>query len=299
MYRFSIIIFLLLITFSLANSQDTSETYFFYNEEVTRDTVCFKYNFVEGDSIYYRKAAYDSITIDYDKPLLRLRYEKWLLTCDSVSKEGNFHLAMSLQSYIAYESKDSIKNIERTSSPWIGRTSFIEIDSLGNRISVAIDDTSSSALTPGSAFEPHFLFYFRDTCKAVESSWSVNSIDTLAENGYPFPIINRALLYKAEADIDTLDYESSRFRFISTAKGSFSVLTKETKVRTTAVLNGFGRVTISKEYGIPIHFFNTLEQKLKITMPGEIETPGWHYTRSDTTIELFKPSESRPKKMKE
>lgn len=283
----------------VAQVQDTSEKYFFYEEPVVRDSVCYEYSFFPGDSIYYRRVSYDSIVIEYDDAILKERYERVLVTCDSVSKRGTFYLTIQMTDYIGFESQGDIKGIKRDYSPWLGRKAHIEIDSVGTRLSARIDNPSVSSVAPGGAFQPQLFFAFRDRCKAVDESWSLNTLDSLPENANPYPLIRQSFLFNSEEDIDTLGYESARFRYIRTGQGSFSLVNEDTKIRTTAIINSSGKITISKEYGIPIHQRQALEQKLTIMQPGDLRKPAWHYSDETYTIDLFIPSKLRPIKKEE
>lgn len=277
-----------------AQVQDTSEKYFFYEEPVIRDSVCYEYSFFPGDSIYYRRVSYDSIVIEFDEAILKERFERVLVTCDSVSKRGSFYLSIQMTDFISYESQGEIKGIKRDNSPWLGRKAHLEIDSVGNRLSARIDDPSISSVAPGGAFQPLLFFAFRDKCKAVDESWSLNTLDSIPENANPYPLMRHSFLFNSEEDIDTLGYECSRFRYIRTGQGSFSLINEDTKLRTTAIINSSGKVTISKKYGIPIHLRQAIEEKLTIMQPGDLRKPAWHYSDETYTIDLFKPSELRP-----
>ena len=293
-----IFILVLLLTFGLTYGQDGSLT----DDQMTNDErekmiiyelQDFRYNFFKGDTLRYSVASFDSIIINYGKPLEKTRFEQIEVTCDSVSKDRKFMLGFRLLKLISDESFDKEENVRRLTSPWVGRKTYLWIDSLGNRIKSYPDDTLKLAISPGGAFAPYLFFPIKETYRYINESWIVNSNDTIYENGVPASVLKQSSLFRARKPIDTLGYESSRFSFIKTAIGAVNVITSEQILRTEATISGSGFMTMSKKEHFPVHYFANIEQKLMIFYPEQDALPGQHYISTDWTLDTFIPSKLR------
>lgn len=275
------------------DESEADENYDPKQDMIIEEIQGFKLKFFRGDTLRYRVASHDSILVDYDVPLVKTRFELYELICDSVSRNGKYYLRMKLISYIADERKGNSPLIRRETHPWIGRNVFISLDSLGKRYSVDIDDSTLYAMSPGGAFQPTLFVPFGDTYKFINESWSFNSLDTLVENGCPFPLVKQAFLFRAEHPIDTLDHQSVRFRYIRTATGAVTVISDDTKLRIDAILNGSGNMIISSSDYIPVHHFANIEQKMSLKYPDDTQIPIWHYNSTDFILDDLKPGPGR------
>ena len=259
------------------------------------EIICYRYNFFQGDTLVYRVYAHDSIIIGMDKPLLRIREEHHQIVCDSVGKKnGYYYLNMKMIDYNAIESNNNMKNIERKSSPWLNRKVFFVMDSLGNRISSKVENENLFAMSPGGAFNPHLFFSINGYCKNAKESWISQSLDTLAENGNPYPLVERTLLFRAYEEKDTLGQICLNLTYISTGQGSVSLATEKENITVTSVLAGSGNMYISKKDLIPVYKFANIEQKLRIFTPEDEDgNPAWHFTSMEYFLEKFKPGKFR------
>lgn len=287
-----IILLLLLLTVTYVFTQDEQEPVERENM-IIYDLQDFRYNFFKGDTIRYRVASFDSIIINYDKPLEKTRFEMVEVTCDSVSKDRKFLLSFQLLNYISDETFGRAQNVRRTSTPWQNRKTFLWIDSLGNRLKSYPDDSTKYAMSPGGAFAPNLFFPFKETYRYINESWIVNTKDTVYENGVPAAATTQSSLLRAKKPLDTLDHECVRFSYIKTASGAVNVLTNEQRIRTEATIAGSGVMTISKKDWIPVHYFANIEQKLNIFYPEQDEIPGQHFISVDWTLDSFIPSKLR------
>lgn len=288
---FLVFIFLFLgINISLAQDVNTTDS----SEDKSKyHLLDYKLKFFKGDTLRYKVASYDSIVIEFDKPLTRMRFEMIEIVCDSASLDGKFYLTQSLLSYIADEASGSVEKTRRTTSPWIKRKVRIIIDSVGNRFSALADDNKIYAMSPGGAFQPYLIFPFKECYKAKDESWFVKTIDTLAENGNPRAIENQSSLFRTEEPIDTLGYKCNRFRFIKTANGQITSISGKDRILVEAIINSSGNFILSNEYHIPVYFFSNIEQKLKITTPEKEAMPGLHLISTDFILDEFKASPLR------
>ncbi len=253
-----------------------------------KDTIFFKLKFNPGDTLIYNVKSNDSIIIDYGTPLIKSRIEKIKIVCDSVNKSGHYFINQSLIGFSSTESQGSEQNIENKASPWLNRKVWLEIDSVGNRLSYWVDDSAKGAMSPGGAFQPYLFFPFNTTQKVINESWMVQSLDELAENGVPTPLLRQSSLFRAKGIVDTLGDLSSRFEFIKTAQGNIPVITDKEQFNVTNIISGFGIMDISTTRFIPVHFYSTIEQKLTLHFPDNVTKPGLHYINSYFTLESIK-----------
>lgn len=280
------LIYLPLILLSMFVSLHSQEVQDFEDSDVIiKDTVHFKLNFKAGDEIVYRVESRDSIIFDFGDALLRDRYERFKITCDSVDSKGLFHLTCAFTDYIGIEAKGDIKDVKRNYSPWTNRKVYLVIDSVGNRRKALHSITNEASMSPGGAFQPFLLFPFVETEKTVNASWLVKSIDTLVENGFPSGILDHASLMRAEADMDTLDYHCSQFRFVRTATGEVNLQMEDQVVVTKAVINSGGRILISKDLLLPVFFFQSIEQKLRVYFSETDVKIGKHFINANYVLE--------------
>jgi hypothetical protein len=259
------------------------------------DTVCVSYEFSAGDSLIYRVEAFDSLSINFDTPLYRKRFEKIVFVIDSVDNLNRFHIRRTMRDYYGKESKGEIRDVERKDSPWVGRTVNLLIDGAGKRYSFGVDDSSSAALTPGGAFVPTLFFDIGIYCDEAGKNWSVKVNDELPENGVPFPLFNYTSLYRFQNEIDTLGENCNRLEFIRTGQGSYKLKSESTNVHITSTTNGFGLLDISKEKNIPIHFYTTVEQKLSVHRPDGSKVSGYHFITQTFTLDQYIPAKKEDK----
>ncbi len=284
------LLFLFITTVGLFAQNDST-----YSEEPFNEIICYRYNFYQGDTLTYRIHAHDSIIVGMDKPLLRIREEFYQVVCDSVGKKnGYYYLSIKLTNYNAIESNENLKNVDRKTSPWTNRKVFLVIDSLGNRISSKVDNENLFAMSPGGAFNPYLFFPINGFCKNAKESWISQSMDTLAENGNPYPLVERTLLFRAHEEKDTLGQICLNLAYISTGQGSVILRTESEKISVTSVLAGSGNMYISKKDLVPVYKFANIEQKLRIYTPEDEDgNPAWHFTSMEFFLEELKPGKLR------
>lgn len=284
-YPLILFIFLLIVftcnTFSQTNVVDTSDV-------KKKDSIFFKLKFLPGDTLVYKVISTDSIIIDFGKPLLKSRTERFRIICDSVSKDEHYYLTIALIESISKESQGNEKNLENSNPPWLNRKIRLVIDSVGTRISGFSFDSLNPALCPGGAFQPYLIFPINASQKAVNESWIATSLDELYENGLPVPLLKQSSLFRAKGIIDTLGDKCSRIEFIKTGQGNIPVVTENDKFNVTNIISGFGVMDISATRNIPVHFYATLEQKLTLHFPNNVTKPGLHYINSYFTLESVK-----------
>lgn len=258
-----------------------------------RDTFSFRYRFQKGDTLIYNIFSHDSISINYSEPLMRLRQEKIMITCDSVTPQGDFCLTQRLIYFKSKESYLEEKNITRNTTAWFNVPVYLEIDSLGRRKKVYNPDTLRAAIAPGGAFQPFlFLPLANDDCdtntKLTKESWMVSGLTDIPENGMPVPLLRYNLLYRMIGYMDTLDFKSLlKMDFIVTSQGSIAVISDDVKVKTSSVNNAGGSIFWDTANWVPKMYVHTVEQKLTIYYSADKTEPGMHFIHSTYILDKF------------
>ncbi|MBM2816992.1 MAG: hypothetical protein HW421_3754 [Ignavibacteria bacterium] len=260
------------------------------------DTLCFKYNFKQGDTLDYIGISFDSLQIDFGDNIKKHRIERIIIACDSVLPNGHFLLSHSLIEILAKETQGDKKPIKREESQWLDRVVKIELDSLGRRYRIFLDDSTEGAVSPGGAFGPFILIEYGEACRLLNESWIVKSDLGLAENGIPIPLVTQTSFFRAKERKDTLGYKCNSGEYIFTGQGSFKAITGKDTMNLHSIMNGFGKFENHPKRGFPIHYFATIEQKLKINMSGDVEKPGKHFVRADYTLRRFVPGTDKQMK---
>lgn len=260
------------------------------NENVQKDTVCFKFSYNPGDTLIYQVYSADSISIDYGTPLIKERFEKIRIVCDSVSDRGTFFLTHEMISYRSYEKElgSSAEKVKREDHPWVGKKAYIEIDSLGKRLNVSNTEEPLYKLAPGGGFQPYILFPINESCKAIGESWFLDeTTDDLVENANPGALLRYSCLFRARDPIDTLGYECNAFEYIKTGQGSLTTVYDLRPIKVSNVINSFGKMYVGKNINKPVHYYATIEQKLKFHFSKDEEIPIFHYVSSEFTLLKF------------
>ncbi|MCX7907915.1 MAG: hypothetical protein N2560_00125 [Ignavibacteria bacterium] len=270
-----IIILLLFFSIQILRSQPM--------DNITDSTLyCIKYKFNLNDTLVYLVHSYDSIVIDYGKPLLKVRNEIHRIICEKITPNGTFILKYKLIEFSGRNFQDTTI-VDYTENNWIGREVRIELDSLGNRLNFWVDDSLKSGSTPGGPFQPHLLFPFQDTCKRKNETWLVRTTEDLVENGIPIPRLRHTMLFKMLGEIDTLGEKVIRSEFIRTGQGFLLMHNQAGELKVTSVINSYGYLDFSNDKKIPLHLFTTVEQKLTFSSSNTLST-GKHYINSNYTL---------------
>lgn len=258
-----------------------------------KDTVCFKFNFVPGDTLIYKVDSADSIIVDLNPALVRNRVEYLEIIPMKAKTKGHVMLRLRYYSFLADETvmdkPDS--SMRRTTSPWLNRIVYLETDSMGTRYSISYADSSNAAMAVGGAFQPYIIFPIKESCKAVNESWLVSGTDLLAENSCPPAALRYSSLMRAEEPKDTLGEHCNTFRFVKTGQGTFYYAGTQDTIHITNIINSSGRMEISEEKLVPVHYFTNIEEKITIYQADGSTMPAWHYTAADFTLERYLPKQ--------
>lgn len=296
MYFLISALFILSSAATIAQNQITTEAIdsvkMKYDFEVTPNTpraivnACAYYKFTPRDTMFYTVQSNDSIVIDYGTPLLKSRHELLRVICDSVGPKNNhYYMNLSLIKYEVEEHELDSKIYTHSNSEWVNRNVFIEIDSVGNRFGVSYDDSTMLGANPGGPYQPYLFFYFEYPCQDTGHSWTVlDEQDYLVENGLPCPVIRNSYMFTNRGYRDTLGYKTAQIDFVKTAQGSITYSEANKNLRVTSVIASGGILDIGVDLKVPIHFYQTMEQKLTIHTPNGVEKPGRQYISSYFTL---------------
>lgn len=238
---------------------------FDFNENEIIDTMYAYYKFEKGDTLEYLVHSADSITIDFDEPLLKLRYERIVVVCDSVGKNNHFYLTYFLKNFIGKESKGEVKNVERNQSDWQNKRVLLEIDSLGNRFNNYVIDSNEVSIAPGGSFQPHLFFPIGFAKKQFNETWISNNNYKVAENGFPLSKLKETTLFRMKGEKDTINLLSTQIDYVRTGNADMTFYSKNTTFVNSCIINSHGNLFISKEFNKPVFLYVTIEQKLKFS----------------------------------
>lgn len=245
-----------------------------------KDTLCFRYRFVAGDSLLYKAEARDSITFGKDELIVKER-EEWIgVICDSVDAQGRFHLRQQVLSSTERSMvRPSGDTAWRESSHWRGRTAYLVIDSLGMRHRTWVDDDTRAALTLGGAFQPLLLVVLGRSCGRQNESWTVDDTTLYVENGVPEPAVIRKALVRVLDKADTLGMRFHQLQYTQTGIGRMVMPANASTggLMLDAITNAFGKLSLDMERLIPFHLFATSENKITIASGGSTKE-GKHLT---------------------
>ncbi|MBI3258272.1 MAG: hypothetical protein HYZ54_02145 [Ignavibacteriae bacterium] len=252
------------------------------------DTVCYRYNFIKGDSLLYRVISQDSIVFYPQDAVVKERVEIYMIICDSIGKNGHFFLSQTMVDYASKESSGTIRDQVRLESPWLKRKVWFEIDSVGNRYSYGAEDTLKADVSPGGAFQPNLFFPFKESCKHKGESWIVATADDLPENSIPPAYRRNTSLFRVLPNVDTLGQMCNSLQYTLTAQGNVRIpYTNGQMLTTNSVIAQFGILHISQADNVPVHFYATAEIKLSVKAPNGKELKGTQYITSNFKLVEF------------
>ncbi|MFM8281431.1 MAG: hypothetical protein ACKN9Y_07570 [Bacteroidota bacterium] len=254
----------------------------------TKDSSRYAYKFLPGDTLLYEAISLDSVLIDKQPPLLRERTERFLLSCDSVDKKHRMYLSQRLIDVKISEYSGISQIVERRSHEWLHKKISFIMDSTGKRYGFGSQDSIQSMLSPGSAFQPIMFQFTGNDYHYINSGWIIEDTIDLPECGIPAPMITYLSSMRAKAELDTLNVHCTRFESTMSGQGTYQTKTTSGQtLRTTAIIAGFTRMTLSKELQIPLHFFGTNENKTTMmlnTSKGMAEQKAKHYVTTNITL---------------
>lgn len=237
------------------------------------DTLCFRYTFNAGDSLLYLVQSEDSILFAGEPTLIKSRTEFVLVSCDSVIQPNVYRIHLTVLDARELQ-RTTTDSVRRSSSPWIGRTSTLVIDSAGNRIEMSADNASNAAMSPGGAFQPLIFPTFGELCGRQNESWLFRDTIALVENSVPPAAYEHATLWRVLDRADTLSRRFFQIQYTQTGIGALLFRMDQGAVNVRAQVAAFGKLTMDSTLQVPFHLFATSENKIVMTTPQGAERKG-------------------------
>lgn len=234
-----------------------------------KDTLCFAYVFETGDTLVYDVDARDSIWVEGQGYILKLRRSRVTVICDSTSR-GTYWLRQILTSSVERQNSTDTTS-ERQTHPWVGRTMQMVMDSLGKRTYAAISSPDVIGMHPGGPFSPILFPSMGESCGRQNQSWMTEDTLVLVENGVPPPVAISTSLWRVLDKVDTLGRKFRQLQYSSSARGSHKIEESGMSMFTSAVINGYGKLSFDDALGVPYHVFATAENKLDIELKNGIK----------------------------
>ena len=244
-----------------------------------KDTLCFQYHFLPGDSLLFKVEANDSIAFGLAERYAKQRFEWLSVVCDSITQQGHYALHFEVlaakEITVAYPAMDTVL---RETSPWKGRLSYVVMDSLGHRLRTWVDDPQRAALTLGGAFQPVPIPTLDTSCGRQNQSWTVRDTTLWVENGVPSPAVRYQALVRVLDKADTLGMRFNQLQYTKSGIGRMLMpASAQTGAMTfDAVINAYGKLSLETSRRIPFHLFATSENKISITAGGRTKE-GRHF----------------------
>ncbi|MEI6088938.1 MAG: hypothetical protein WCR42_00645 [bacterium] len=264
---------------------------------VIKDTVCYKYSFFPGDTLYFQSAGLDSIVIDTQPALTKIRHERVKMWCDSTVGDTAFHISYQMLSATSREkilTNDTI--VERYEHPWINKIVSIVIDSTGKRLDYKFGHIKRAVVAPGGTFQPILLLLLGESCHKENSTWLVKDTYGTPENGAPMPIIAQSSLMRAEKSLDTLGRLCKSVRFNTTGQTIYKAENDEAYVNVSSRKNYAGYLRLDSVLDLPVNLWCSGQDILTIKNKDESETRGWVYSQVEFTLEkmILSPLRNKP-----
>jgi hypothetical protein len=234
------------------------------NEIKNMDHVeCVSYQMAPGDVAKYRIVSSDSIVVLGEPTLFRQRIEEHTLTCDSVINDRIFY-SHNMTDYVSMESKGYVMDVKRTDSPWKGVTTWIEIDTMGNRLNSS-SNLDNAMQSPGGSFQPMILPILDFGCRYIGEKWTFKNKFNTPETGFPAPEWDEHIIYAMRPPLDTLGRNVIKLELNKTALNRLDVpMSRDDMMQVVSAQNTFGYLFFDREIGLPIIQDVSSENKGKI-----------------------------------
>ncbi len=214
-----------------------------------KDTLCFRYHFEAGDTLYYAVDSKDSVDISRRGILAKSRSEKLQIICDSAI-EGRYYLRMITLRASEYQATES-DTVFRPGHPWVGRVVSIVIDSLGRRLAES-SSSAMAAMCPGGAFQPLRLPILDSSCGRQNQSWLSEDTVNYAENAVPFPRMHQQVLWRVGDRLDTLGRSAQWLMYSLTGFGTVDMSASQIAMQSTSAIAESGRLIIDRDLRVPL-----------------------------------------------
>lgn len=238
-----------------------------------KDTLCFKYTFMQYDTLYYRLDSRDSVDIDKMGILAKSRSEKLRVICDS-AHNGVYRLRLSTIRASEHQANEQ-DTVFRPGHPWIGREITLVIDSLGRRLAQS-NSSDLASMCPGGAFQPLRLPILDSSCARQNQSWLSEDTVLYAENAVPFPVMNQQVLWRIGDIIDTLGRKAQWLTYSLTGMGVVDMTSSAIAMQSTSAIAESGRLVFDKSLSVPLVATIQQDNRFTVTSARGSKTVGKH-----------------------
>ena len=226
-----------------------------------KDTLCYRYRFVAGDTLLYSLESKDSIEIDRRGILAKVRSEKLKIVCDSATN-GTYHLRLITTRASEYQASQA-DTVFRPGHPWVGREVRLVIDSLGRRLGQS-SSTDLAMICPGGAYQPLRLPILDSSCGRQNQSWLSEDTVSYAENAVPFPIMNQQVLWRVGDTLDTLGRSCQWIIYSLTGFGTLDMTASQLSMQSSSAIAESGRLVFDNILAVPL--VATIQHDNRFTM---------------------------------
>lgn len=226
-----------------------------------KDTICYRYQFVAGDTLLYSIESKDSIDIERRGVLAKARSEKLQIICDS-AVEGRYYLRLTTLRASEYQASET-DTVFRPGHPWVGRQVSLVIDSLGRRYAQS-NSTAVAAMCPGGAFQPLRLPILDSSCGRQNQSWLSEDTVAYTENAVPFPQMHQQVLWRVGDYLDTLGRSTKWIMYSLTGFGTMDMTASQITMQSTSAIAESGRLVFDRSLNVPL--VATIQQDNRFTV---------------------------------
>jgi hypothetical protein len=257
-----------------------------------KDTLCFKYRFVPGDSLVYFTEAIDSVVFPGDPHVVKRRREVVAVICDSAEADSVFYLRFR---FLAADERQASSNGDTTARetfPWIQRWTSVTMDANGRRRKVTADNDRRAAVTPGGVFRTLlFPSFGAQRCGRQNESWLAMDTTLYAENSVPEPAVAHTSLFRVLDYADTIGRRFAQIQYTQTSLGRVDMRPLGTKMIVDGTINAYGKCSFDTTTWVPFHHASTSEQKVTIRREGQPDKEGKYSTLMHTKLVLLASSD--------
>ncbi|GEM_PF-301869 len=263
----------------------------FSTKPLGKDTLCYSYRWVAGDTAFFAVETNDSISLEGQPVLIKHREEVVRIVCDSVTSQNHYVVTMSITSMKEWQSTGTDSAI-RTTSPWIGRAITITMDSVGKRYGVRYSD-SRPAVSPGGPFAPSLLPILASTCGRQNESWEHNDTTVLVENAIPYPVLLHSTLWRVLDRLDTMGQHLRQIQYTMSGRGRVDIQGDGMSMIMSTITNGYGKLTFDSVVRLPFHSFTTMEHKISLELANGVTREGKHLSARHVRLTSLVSPDSR------
>lgn len=255
------------------------------------DTLCYRYHFAPSDTLLYRIESRDSIVVPGFDAVEKQRTEGLRIVCDSVVGD-TYHLSLRLEAY-SERQRSGKDTSSRNRHPWMQKTVYLAIDSLGRRLYGSISDGSRALASPGGMFQHLRLPIIDSSCRRQNQSWL--SIDTISvpENGVPAPEIRQRVLWRVGDYLDTLGRPTAWIQYTLTGFGGMEVPDSSLNVSSVGSIAEYGRLVMDRGLQVPLSSQIWQEVRFRLQSGASRNTPGRHLVVSTMSLLELRSADAR------